>query len=171
MSVLIHSITNVNETDEGTYTCKYTTFPTGSVAATTTLRVLDQPPKNSPALVSGIVAALLLTAFIAASVYFIVRKRRQRPDVLTNCSSSSQTTGATRREDEEVNYADIRQFRPARGGSAIPMSKTDTVYAEVKHNSQSGSQLPRADHTTYSQTVIGSPEEAGDTTYAQVRSK
>ncbi|KAJ8289841.1 hypothetical protein GJAV_G00005940 [Gymnothorax javanicus] len=44
------SISNVNETDEGVYTCAYTTYPGGSYIATTTLTVRALADLNSSCL-------------------------------------------------------------------------------------------------------------------------
>ncbi|KAI1886245.1 hypothetical protein AGOR_G00212010 [Albula goreensis] len=85
------SISNVNETDEGRYTCKYTTFPGGVVDATTTLTVQAKPPSKS------------------------AEKRRQRQEAVTNCSGSKQATVVKGKEEEELHYADIRQFGRSRG--------------------------------------------------------
>ncbi|XP_061093180.1 myelin protein P0-like [Conger conger] len=85
------SITNVNETDEGTYVCQYTTHPGGTIEGTTTVTVqalAEQPWKGAAAVGSGVGTALLLIVLISAAVYFIVMKRRQRYQAPT-CSSSS----------------------------------------------------------------------------------
>ncbi|XP_035238522.1 T-cell immunoreceptor with Ig and ITIM domains-like isoform X4 [Anguilla anguilla] len=144
------SIININETDEGKYTCKYNTFPWGIKEATTTVRV--KPWEHSTAVASGIVTALLLIVLIAAALCFIMMKRRQRnltavhgfprcdaaPQSRSSRSSSSSSsrpaTRVTGREEENVTYADMRGFRPAQGDSAIRTSREGTEYAEVKRS-------------------------------------
>ncbi|XP_061072413.1 T-cell immunoreceptor with Ig and ITIM domains-like isoform X2 [Conger conger] len=81
------NITNVNETDEGTYVCKYSTHPGGTIEGTTTVTVHALAEQQNNAAVLSVGTTLLLIVLIPAAVYFIVMKCRQRYQAPT-CSSS-----------------------------------------------------------------------------------
>ncbi|XP_061115406.1 T-cell immunoreceptor with Ig and ITIM domains-like [Conger conger] len=137
-------ITNVNETDEGTYVCQYTTYPGGTIEGTTTVTVqalAEQLWKGAAAVGSGVGTALLLIVLISAAVYFIVMKRRQRYQAPTCSSSSSRGDQAARvagDEDEEVQYADIRRCLPAQRGPVPLQSSGATEYTAVNYSTHPG---------------------------------
>ncbi|XP_036394531.1 uncharacterized protein LOC118784406 [Megalops cyprinoides] len=160
-------IDNVNKTDEGRYTCTYSTYPSGSMEGTTTLITQVSNPR-SPLVPVVVLAILLVIILIGAAAYFIVRKRRSRPKInaVVHRRNTNQPPRTAETEGEDITYADIRHVTPASRGAAFP--NTGSEYTEVRHGSQSGSRLQHADPVLYSQNVR---VEGGDTTYAQVKRK
>ncbi|KAG7469259.1 hypothetical protein MATL_G00127150 [Megalops atlanticus] len=163
-------IINVNKTDEGRYTCTYSTFPSGSIEGTTTL-ITEVSNPRLPLVPVVVLAILLVIILIGAAAYFIMRKRRSRPKInaIVHRRNPNQPSRTTEIEGEDVTYADVRHVTPASRGAALPSSNTGSEYAEVRHGSQSGSPLQRTDPVLYSQNVTALREEGGDTTYAQVK--
>ncbi|KAJ8287735.1 hypothetical protein COCON_G00003940 [Conger conger] len=151
------NITNVNETDEGTYVCKYSTHPGGTIEGTTTVTVRALAEQQNNAAVLSVGTTLLLIVLIPAAVYFIVMKCRQRYQAPTCSSSSSRGDQAARvagDEDEEVQYADIRRCLPAQRGPVPLQSSGATEYAAVNYSTHPGPPVLHAG--------------AGEPTYAQV---
>ncbi|XP_072572479.1 T-cell immunoreceptor with Ig and ITIM domains-like isoform X3 [Paramormyrops kingsleyae] len=83
-------ISDVIMNDTGNYVCQYTTFPSGSFQATTTVTVTEPSHGASLWIVGTVMAALLFTVLLAAAVYVTLKHARKttsarsRPDQTTN---------------------------------------------------------------------------------------
>ncbi|KAI1886246.1 hypothetical protein AGOR_G00212020 [Albula goreensis] len=71
------SISNVNETDEGRYTCKYLAFPVGVTDATTTLTVQVKQGRRGLFVILPISTLLIIAAFGFFGLYVFQRRKRR----------------------------------------------------------------------------------------------
>ncbi|XP_023659472.1 T-cell immunoreceptor with Ig and ITIM domains-like isoform X2 [Paramormyrops kingsleyae] len=145
-------ISDVIMNDTGNYVCQYTTFPSGSFQATTTVTVTEPSHGASLWIVGTVMAALLFTVLLAAAVYVTLKHARK------TTSARSRPDQTTNDQDKDLNYAEIGFFRKA-GSTKVPQSKPDVEYGEVIFPSQvSSAHLPS-----------GGPNADRDTTYAETK--
>ncbi|GLD65309.1 carcinoembryonic antigen-related cell adhesion molecule 5-like protein, partial [Lates japonicus] len=69
-------IKDVKMTDAGSYTCTFTTFPSGSFEGRTKLVVKEQKPLSAGMVSAVVIAVILLVVITAAIAYFILIRRR-----------------------------------------------------------------------------------------------
>ncbi|KAK7157561.1 hypothetical protein R3I93_008912 [Phoxinus phoxinus] len=90
--------------DQGVYSCDYTTFPSGSYKGQTTLTVIEgSPPVLSIAAAVGIVTAVVLITVITAAVGYLFLINRRR----AGSTSTNYTTQSPDDLQQDVTYATV----------------------------------------------------------------
>ncbi|XP_067249490.1 myelin protein P0-like isoform X1 [Chanodichthys erythropterus] len=154
-------IRDVRMSDQGVYSCDYTTFPSGSYKGQTTLKVREgSPPVLSTAEAVGIATAVVLITLITAAVGYLFLINRRR-------AGNTSTYYTTQRPDDlqqDVTYADVTILKRGKvNRSTLPSG--DIEYAAVCFSGHSGSTSVRAS-TNQLALDVHTPEE--QIVYAQV---
>ncbi|XP_016319579.1 uncharacterized protein LOC107671200 isoform X2 [Sinocyclocheilus anshuiensis] len=154
-------IKDVKMSDQGVYSCAYTTFPSGSHTGQTTLTVLEgSPPVLSTAEAVGIVTAVVLITMITAVVgYLFLRNRR------AGSNFNYYTTQSPSDLQQDVTYSDVTILKPGKANRSTS-SSGDIEYAAVSFSGRSGSASLRA---SANQTALGFHTAEQETVYAQVK--
>ncbi|XP_016123369.1 uncharacterized protein [Sinocyclocheilus grahami] len=154
-------IKDVKMSDQGVYSCDYTTFPSGSHTGQTTLTVLEgSPPVLSTAEAVGIVTAVVLITMITAVVgYSFLRNRR------AGSNFTYYTTQSPSDLQQDVTYSDVTIPKPGKANRSTS-SSGDIEYAAVSFSGRSGSASLRA---SANQTALGFHTAEQETVYAQVK--
>ncbi|XDV40092.1 hypothetical protein PO909_009235 [Leuciscus waleckii] len=148
-------IRDVRMSDQGVYSCDYTTFPSGSFKGQTTLTVIEgSPPVLSIAEAVGIATALVFITVITAAVgyLFLINTRR------VGSASANYTT-----QSPDDLKQDVTQTGKV-NRSTSPSGETE--YATVCFSSRLTSLRASAN-----QTALGVHTEERETVYAQVKKK
>ncbi|MEQ2271554.1 hypothetical protein XENORESO_005980 [Xenotaenia resolanae] len=141
-------IRDVKMIDAGLYTCSISTFPSGSLKATTKLFVLGERASEQMQMSAGILAAIvasamLLLGILTAVVYLTyIRRHNAAHSLQVHIDTSTHVASVTRpsyifRDQEEV-YADLRHERNRNKASSLNKHRRtaaraeDVTYAEVK---------------------------------------
>ncbi|KAL1259311.1 hypothetical protein QQF64_009888 [Cirrhinus molitorella] len=153
-------IKDVKISDEGVYSCVYTTFPSGSHTGQTTLTVVE----GSPLILStteavGIVTALVLIAVITAAVGYLFLRNRRR----ANSTILYYTTPSPSDLQQDVTYADVTIRKPGKANRSTS-SSGDIEYAAVSFSGRSGSASRQA-----KQLALDFHTAEQETMYAQVK--
>ncbi|XP_073728145.1 nectin 1a isoform X2 [Misgurnus anguillicaudatus] len=97
-------IKHVKLTDQGVYSCAYTTHPSGSRTEVTTLKVQeDKPPLLSTAATARIVTVILITVILTSVGYLFLNKRRRAASTSVNYITQSPDD----LQQGEITYADV----------------------------------------------------------------
>ncbi|XP_037641992.1 nectin-4-like [Sebastes umbrosus] len=131
-------IRNVEMGDAGSYTCTFSTFPSGSFEGTTKLVVRKQMPLSS-GVVSAIVIAVMLLLVIMAAIVYLVFIRRRHPTVRhrvyidTGGPVMDVARPSVLVRDEDVVYSDVKRkpFRDTTPSSNEEHTVDDVTYSEV----------------------------------------
>uniref|UniRef100_A0A9J7YG01 Ig-like domain-containing protein n=1 Tax=Cyprinus carpio carpio TaxID=630221 RepID=A0A9J7YG01_CYPCA len=154
-------IKDVKMSDQGVYSCAYTTFPSGSHTGQTTLTVLeDSPPVLSTAEAVRIVTAVMLITMILTVVgYLFLRNRRRAGSNFTYYTTQSPS------DLQDVTYSDVTILKPGKANRSTS-SSGDIEYSAVSFSGRSGSASLRA---SANQTALGFHTAEQESVYAQVK--
>ncbi|XP_065117214.1 uncharacterized protein [Paramisgurnus dabryanus] len=132
-------IKHVKLTDQGVYSCGYTTYPSGSRSGVTTLKVEEgKPPLLSTAATAGIVTVILITMTLASVGYLLINKNRRA----ASTSVSYITQSPDDLQQGEITYADVTVKS---GKINKNTSQTEDIeYAAVSFSGRSGKTSQRA---------------------------
>uniref|UniRef100_A0A9J7YNV8 Ig-like domain-containing protein n=1 Tax=Cyprinus carpio carpio TaxID=630221 RepID=A0A9J7YNV8_CYPCA len=183
-------IKDVKMSDQGVYSCAYTTFPSGSHTGQTTLTVLeDSPPVLSTAEAVRIVTAVMLITMILTVVgYLFLRNRRRagsnftyytplglwfhsssvKPCIMMlfdQCFTSLLDTTQSPSDLQDVTYSDVTILKPGKANRSTS-SSGDIEYSAVSFSGRSGSASLRA---SANQTALGFHTAEQESVYAQVK--
>ncbi|XP_028985572.1 T-cell immunoreceptor with Ig and ITIM domains-like isoform X2 [Betta splendens] len=108
-------IKNVTMTDEGTYTCRVTAYPTGVFHRTINLIVRAQSFQPSSAVIHSTVAVVLLVAVLAAIAYLTFIRCGSS---VRRCAANPRSAAVDAPRREDVVYSQVKLKTPR--GSASP---------------------------------------------------
>ncbi|XP_050986892.1 nectin-1-like [Labeo rohita] len=153
-------ITDVKISDQGVYSCDYTTFPSGSHKGQTILTVLEgSPPVLSTVEAVGIVSAVVFIAVITAAVgYLFLRNRRRASSTILYYTTQSPSD-----LQQDVTYSDVTIRRPGKANRSTS-SSGEIEYAAVSFSGRSESALLQAN-----QLDLAFHLAELETVYAQVK--
>ncbi|XP_017271007.1 junctional adhesion molecule-like [Kryptolebias marmoratus] len=146
------TITDVEKTDEGLYTCSIVSFPGGALEGTTKLTVVEQNPKEeknhmplSAEITAAVITASVVLLVILAAVGYLIFIRRSdsasRLQVLIDTSGrgASLTQPSFIVKEPEIVYSQVRRklFRDSASSSIKEepketMQVDNVMYSEVK---------------------------------------
>ncbi|XP_050986894.1 uncharacterized protein LOC127178214 [Labeo rohita] len=158
-SIIIKDLTM---SDQGLYSCDYTTFPSGSHKGQATLTVLEgSHPVVSTAEAVGIVTAVVFITVITAAVgYLFLCNRRRASSTVTYYTNQSHND-----LQQDVPYSDVTILKPCNVIS--PSSSWDTEYTVVSFSGWSGSASLQA--LLASQLALGFHIAEQETLFTQVK--
>ncbi|KAF4103330.1 hypothetical protein G5714_016213 [Onychostoma macrolepis] len=155
-------IKDVKKSDQGVYSCDFTTFPSGSQTGQTTLTVSDgRPPVLSTAEAVGIVTAVVIITLIIAVVGYLFLRHRRR----AGSTFSYYTTQSPSDLQQDVTYSDATILKPGKANRSTS-SSGDIEYAAVSFSGRSESSSLRA---SANQMALGFHTAEQETVYAEVK--
>ncbi|KAI7806792.1 myelin protein P0-like isoform X1 [Triplophysa rosa] len=155
-------IKDVKMTDQGVYSCDYTTYPSGTKTGVTTLKVKEgKPAALSTAAIAGIVTVVIIIILLASASYLLLLKKRR--------AASTSANYVTQKPDElnkgEVTYADVTILRPDKVNRNTLLTG-DIEYAAV---SFSGRSRMTSQQGSANQLACGAQTEEHGSVYAEVK--
>nr|XP_055067943.1 uncharacterized protein LOC129449184 [Misgurnus anguillicaudatus] len=153
-------IKHVKLTDQGVYSCGYTTHPSGKQTGVTTLKVQEDKPLLSTAATAGIVTIILITVMLTSVGYLFINKRRRAAS--TSVNYITQSPGDL--QQGEITYADVT----VKSGkiNKNPSQTEDIEYAGVSFSGRSGMTSQRA---SANQIAFGDHTAKDASVYAEVK--